>query len=245
MNCKNCDNKLENDAKFCNKCGTAVALMEPKQATSVNAIEKWRTKKVLSSIGAIAVFILAFAGARWLSYEGTSKVIDKYNENKTEQKVVDYFTDTSSWKEFNSPVGKFKATFPSYPAHKTDNIDTGTGLTLKYDTYTGETSDGTSYMVNMVVYPAKVDTSNPETNLEGSLNGMLASNDANKLISSNLTYSNGYRALDFLILNNGTVYLKGKIIMAGQTLYQVMVAYESKNYNESNYSKFMNSFNLQ
>lgn len=245
MNCKNCNNKISSDAKFCNKCGTAVTPTESQQGTSTNATEKWSTKKIFGSIGAIAVFILVFAGARWLSYEGTSKVIDEYKENKTEQKVVDYFTDTSSWKEFNSPVGKFKATFPAYPAHETDNIDTGTGLTLKYDTYSSETSDGTSYMVNTVVYPAEVDTSNPETNLEGSLNGMLASNDGNKLISSNLIYSNGYRALDFLILNSGTVYLKGKIIMAGQTLYQVMVAYESKNYNESNYNKFMNSFNLQ
>ena len=228
MNCKNCNDTIPSDVKFCNKCGTAVAPTESQQTTSASATEKWSTKKIFSSIGAIAVFILVFAGARWLSYEETTKVIDEYKENKTEQKVVDYFTDPFSWKEFNSPVGKFKATFPAYPAHETNNLDTGTGLTLKYDTYLSETSDGTSYVVSTVVYPAEVDTSNPETNLEGSLNGMLASSDGNKLISSNLTSSNGYGALDFLILNNRTVYLKGKIIMVGQTLYQVMVVYESK-----------------
>ena len=73
---------------------------------------------------------------------------------------------------------------------------------------------------------------------------MLASTDGNKLVSSNLTYSNGYRALDFLVSNNDTVYMKGKIIMAGQTLYQIMVGYESQNYNEDNYIKFMSSFVL-
>lgn len=205
--------------------------------------EKWTPKKILGTVGAVLAFIVAFAVFRYLASEGTSKVINTYNENKAEQRVGDYFTDTSSWKEFNSPVGKFSALFPAYPGHETDNLTIpGSGAELKYDTYTSETSDGTTYMVNTSVYPSGIDTSNPETNLEGSLNGMLASNENNKLVSSNLTYSNGYRALDFLIQSTNGVYLKGQIIMAGKTLYQVMVAYENQNYNDNNYKKFLNSF---
>ena len=241
MNCEKCQESLLEDAKFCTKCGTPIPIVEKLEEISVNNSEEWDLKKVLTIIGSFAIFILVFFGSRWLSYEGTSKVISEYNNNKTEQKIEKYFTDTSTWKEFNSTIGKFKATFPTYPEYETQNIEIR-GFSLKYDIYSSETSDGTTYMINMVTYPSGVDTSNPDINLEGSLNGALASDEGNKLISSNFTYFNGYRALDFLIINGDIIYMKGKIIMVGKTLYQIMVAYESQNYNESIYNNFINTF---
>jgi hypothetical protein len=160
------------------------------------------------------------------------------------QKTADYFNSTSSWKEFNSAVGNFKVIFPTYPRHETKVVSIpNTNLTLTYDTYTSQEPNQTTYFINTSVYPSSVDTSRPENNLEGSLNGMVAVTDGNKLVSSNISDFNGYKSLNFLIQNNNT-YLKGRVILVRHTMYQQMVAYESQNYDDSNYNKFINSFTL-
>lgn len=167
-------------------------------------------------------------------------------EQQATDKVTNYFSQSEEWKVFNSALGQFQATFPTYPTHETDNIQIpDSSITLKYDSYLSETSDGTTYFVNTVTYSSEIDTSNPETNLEGSLNGMVASSEGNEVISSNFTYFEGYRALDYKIKNTSeNIYLQGKIILVNQTLYQLMVAYESGNFNKNNYDKFINSFEL-
>ena len=199
-------------------------------------------------IGAVVLVIILFFV--FSKKPVTEQAPNLQEQNKTsqevEQKVGEYFTDNSSWKEFNSPVGKFKATFPAYPTHKTENFDIpGTGLALKYDTYTVQTSDGTTYAVNTTVYPSGVDVPDQEIVLEAGLNGMLATSDRFKLISSSLTYHNGHRALDFFVTNNEMGYFKGKIIAAEPTFYQVMIGCISQSCDENNYNKFINSFVIQ
>ncbi|KKU55562.1 MAG: hypothetical protein UX77_C0010G0053 [Parcubacteria group bacterium GW2011_GWA1_47_11] len=205
------------------------------------------TKPQLIIGAAVLVIILFFVFSK---KPVTEQAPNLQEQNKTsqevEQKVGEYFTDNSSWKEFNSPVGKFKATFPAYPTHKTENFDIpGTGLALKYDTYTVQTSDGTTYAVNTTVYPSGVDVPDQEIVLEAGLNGMLATSDRFKLISSSLTYHNGHRALDFFVTNNEMGYFKGKIIAAEPTFYQVMIGCISQSCDENNYNKFINSFVIQ
>ena len=217
------------------------------------------TKLIKSQLiigGVVLVIILFFVFSNKPATEQTqnleepkNKVTD-YLTDKTkqevEQKVGEYFTGNSSWKEFNSPVGKFKATFPAYPTHETENFDIpGTGLALKYDTYTIQTSDGTTYAVNTTVYPSGVDVPDQETILEAGLNGMLATSDRFKLISSSLTYHNGHRALDFFVTNNEMGYFKGKIIAAEPIFYQVMIGCINQSCDEDNYNKFINSFVIQ
>ena len=193
--------------------------------------------KILSIVGIVILVGVISGATKYLLKNGFS--------NDAEKNVDNYFTDTSSWKEFNSPVGKFRAEFPTYPEHEAESVKIpDSELTIKYDTYTSEKTDGTIYFVNTAVYPPEVDTSNPETNLEGALNGTIASSPKNKLVSSSLTYSNGYRAMDFLIEADGD-FIKGKVIMADHTLYQIMVVYENKNYSETDYNKFMSSFTIQ
>lgn len=167
-------------------------------------------------------------------------------EQQATDRVSDYFSSTEEWKVFNSALGQFQATFPSYPTHESDNIQIpDSSITLKYDSYLSETSDGTTYFVNVVTYSSEIDTSNPETNLEGSLNGMVTSSEGNEVISSSFTYFDSYKALDYKIKNsNKNIYLQGKIILVDQILYQLMVAYESGNFNKTNYEKFINSFKL-
>lgn len=242
MYCKKCGNDLNDEVKFCDKCGEATGHLESKDSTQT--IPK-KSKKILASVISVLTFIIIIVVVRWITSEGISGIFNKSNQNKTEQKITDYFSNNSTWKEFVSPVGHFGAEFPTYPKHETQNLKVpNSQLTLKYDTYSSELSDGTAFIIGTTTYSSEIDTSNPEVNLEGALNGVLASNDANKLVSSNLTYFGSHKAIDFLILN-GTIYMKGKIILVGQTLYELLVAYENKNYNENDFNRFVNSFVLQ
>src|SRR3989344_4977360 len=81
-------------------------------------------------------------------------------------------------------------------------------------------------VITFINYPSQVDTSVPETNLEGSVNGTVQSIDGT-LISSNFTYFGTYRAIEYLIYKkDGNAYIKGKNILVGQNMYQIAVAYE-------------------
>jgi hypothetical protein len=111
--------------------------------------------------------------------------------------------------------------------------------------YSAEESNGNYYFITFTTYPAQVDTSVPENNLEGSVNGTVQSIDGT-LISSNFTYFESYRAVEYLIYKkDGSAYIKGKNIMVGQTIYQIAVAYEPANSSNVQFEKFANSFQLQ
>jgi hypothetical protein len=168
-----------------------------------------KSKQTISAVIGIVVFILAFVVVKYITQEGISAVSDGISKNKTEKVVTNYFTDTSTWKDFNSTLAGFKATFPVYPTHETEPLDFG-GYSLNMEMYSAESSNGVFYAINFVTYPNEVDTSVPENNLEGSVNGTLQSIDG-ELISSNFTYFGQYRAVEYLIYKkDGTAYVKGR-----------------------------------
>lgn len=172
-------------------------------------------------------------------------MVNYSTKEASQQKVEDYFTDSTSWKSFVSTSG-FSVLFPKYPTLETENIPIpNSNSIMQLDNYASETLDGTAYLI-MVSTPLGISSNKPLTNFDGPLNGMLASDPTNKLISSYKTTFNGRSALDYLIKNEGSGYfIKGKLILKGATMYTLMVAYESKNYNENDYDKFINSFVLQ
>lgn len=169
-----------------------------------------------------------------------------YKADEAVERVTDYFT-SEEWKDFNSTIGQFKALFPSYPAHETNNIPVslyGIDFEMKLDNYIAAKGNVT-YFVGVATYSIEMDmSSDPDGILENALNGMLVSSDS-ELISSSFTSFNEYRALNFLLLNReSNLYVKGKTILTEQTLYEIMISYENKDYNASDYEKFINSFQL-
>lgn len=211
---------------------------EPKGKTSL-------VTKIAPAL-ALGVFILVFLAARYLGQVGTEAVIDEYRDQKTVNKATEYFTDpsTSEWREFHSPIGQFAAEFPTYPSHDTDSFNApGIDASIRYDSYSSE-ADGVYYAVNVFSYPPEVDTSVPDNNLEGSLNGMLTTTES-ELISSSLGYFKGHRAMDFSMYSKDGVNIKGKIVAVDNTFYQMMAAYESADANASDFQKFINSFELE
>jgi hypothetical protein len=190
---------------------------------------------IMFAMGAVVLFLVALG----IDTSKGSGVRDAAQQN-----VNNYFTDTSTWKEFTSPVGGFKAVFPTYPQHTTDTQTIpNSRVTVKSDGYESDLANGTRYMINVFSYSEGLNVSNPDNNLEGALNGMISSTPGNKVLSSNIENSGKYPTLNFLIQNQ-QYYLKGKAIMAGRTMYQMMVVYENANYSEADYDKFLNSLEI-
>lgn len=214
--------------------------MKSEEFTATLTSPKYKLDKkgwIIFAVVAVALFFVALGID--ISKESSP------TEKTTQQDVTNYFTDTTSWKNFVSTSG-FSILVPKYPTSETQNIPIpNSDLVMQLDTYTSETSDGTTYLIT-VNTPLGVSSDKPLTNFDGPLNGMLASDPTNKLVSSSKTTFNGRSALDYLIKNEGGGYfMKGKLILNGTIMYALMLAYESKNYNENDYNKFINSFVLQ
>ncbi len=83
MYCKNCGSKNEENAVFCSACGKGVSEAEVKQYPESNS-KASSIKKILGSVGAVVVFVIAFVVVRSLSYQSTTSIIDGIQGNKTE-----------------------------------------------------------------------------------------------------------------------------------------------------------------
>jgi hypothetical protein len=215
--------------------------MEPANSQDVNNVNpenpaptatppkkyNWK-QRALSAL----VFIAAFGAVSYFINVRNANKTDKVLEN-----VNNYFESNENWKEFNSTSGQFKVDFPSYPGHDSQTVPLQADLTMTIDTYESS-KNNVSYGVNTVVYSSEIDTSNPINNLEGGINGMLASSEGNTLVSSQHGKYQGYDSTDFLIYNSvEKANLKGRLIMKDQRLYQIMIYYKEQ--------KFLSSFEMK
>jgi hypothetical protein len=111
--------------------------------------------------------------------------------------------------------------------------------------YTSVDKD-TAYFVAYTKYPDTLTIDTPKNALEGVINGMVSTDPANKLISADNTTLQYNPAVNFLINNSKEgISLKGGVILKDRELYLVYCAYPTGLYNEANYSKFMNSFEMK
>lgn len=170
--------------------------------------------------------------------------LDKKDESKNSQEK------TYSWPPYHSIIGKFKVTFPLTPQHEVKSVQVpNIDYDIRYEVYSCTIDPDLAYVVSSVEYPQEVNISNPEVNLEGSLNGILNSTPNNELVSSDFTTHDKYKALDFIIKNgfimkNKELYIKGKIIILDKRAYTLMYQYTKDKYNEYYYNKFVNSFEI-
>src|SRR3989338_5746093 len=165
--CINCGSKTEESDSFCINCGHKIdsTFAEPAALTHQILKEKKieHPRKKLSHREMMLIFIL-LAIVFVLIAIGVLSNTPSLNTNKQEQT-----NETSNWTEFSSPDGKFKASFPVYPTHTNQTIET-----TNMEIYGAENSDGTiKYDVVIIQVPAIVDVSIPENMLKGVLNNSL------------------------------------------------------------------------
>lgn len=212
----------------------------------LNGIEEQKKSDVekkspIAGIVSVIITILAVGMGNYLAREAFSNKSNKTTVNN----VVSYFNDTSTWKDFNSTLGNFSASFPVYPSHESTPQDIPGVGKVNTETYSADQTDGTTYMVSFTTFPKIVDTSVPENNLEGSINGTIQG-VGGTLISSKFSSLGDHKAVDYLIhITEDDMFLQGKNILVDHTIYQIGVAYGSKNSVNAQSDRFINSFQLQ
>lgn len=146
-----------------------------------------------------------------------------------------------NWITYNEPSGKFSVLLPSYPTLETDILDDW----IPFKSYTSEVGDSLAYYVGVATYdPEVTDNSLPREILDGALTGMLDSDPKNVLINSSDTYHDSYPAKDFLIHQSG-ITMKGRILLAENVLYEVMVSYYESAGVPSGYNEYISSLTIK
>lgn len=146
----------------------------------------------------------------------------------------------SGWQEFNAPNGSFKILFPTLPTH-TQKYSGTDSFPFYGEMYRTE-GDNLQYFVEYVDY-SKMDTSDPDSFLNMSMNG-LASQPGSYVIDSRFDYWGNRRTLDFEI---GTKigHILGRAIMDGSMMYLMGAMGNTPNLPQSDYDKFIYSFSIK
>ena len=149
-----------------------------------------------------------------------------------------------SWKGFTAAKSGFSVKFPSEPEHIEQKIDIPrTDLSIHYNTYVSEPNENVVYVISVWNYPAEIDMSKPEANLQDGFGGMLSALPGSQVVSMNMGEQQGFKTLSFLVKND-EIYFQGKLVLVYNTLYQVFAVYKGKEEMENNYQQYINSFKL-
>lgn len=160
-------------------------------------------------------------------------------------KVGTQIKEVCKWKEHDCLAGKCTMQFPTTPDHLSEKMRVPEGgFDLTYDAYVSTLEERTIFLLLVAQYPPFVDEKFARKNLEHFLNGMLMHNPNNQLIFADLTTVDGHEALDFFIRTGG-LYFKGRALMVQNQLFLMAMECEVQNYDEANYNRFVNSFQLR
>lgn len=158
-------------------------------------------------------------------------------QNSSTQKVV-------SWQKFTSEESGFSVQLPASPDHIQQKIDIPeTNITINYDTYISEPSESMVYVISVWNYPAEIDMSKPEVNLQDGFGGMLSALPGSQVQKMQMIDEQGFKALEFLVKNDD-IYFQGKLILVYHTLYQVFAVYKESAQAEQDFQQFITSFKL-
>lgn len=149
-----------------------------------------------------------------------------------------------SWKAFTSTESGFSIDLPTKPEYVEQTIDIPkSDLKIAYETFLSEPSDNVVYVVSVWHYPAQIDMSKPEVNLQDGFGGMLSALPGSEVLNMRMTEVGGFKALEFLVKNED-IYFQGKLILVHNTLYQVFTVYKKSEDMSKDYTHFIESFKL-
>jgi hypothetical protein len=148
-----------------------------------------------------------------------------------------------SWISFQTDDKNFEIKFPTYPQYEKLEMPIGTTkLNAHYEGYTSMASQGIIYSLSRITYPPEIELN--KIHIEKFIEDILQLSSGNKLISSQNTQVGKQKAIDFLVQNRAG-YMKGRIVLAGQVKYLLLVSYSEESYKEKDYCKFIDSFSLK
>ncbi len=149
-----------------------------------------------------------------------------------------------NWQGFTAPKSGFSVKLPKEPEHVEQKIDIPrTDLSIRYSTFISEPNEKVVYVISVWSYPAEIDMSKPEVNLQDGFGGMLSALPGSQVLSMQMGEQQGFKSLSFLV-KNGEIYFQGRLVLVYNALYQVFAVYKGKEEMEKNYAQFIDSFKL-
>ena len=203
-------------------------------------LDKKRKSKLIISmiIGVIAGILIILVVLAMIVLVNVNKYMEK------EKKLTQTTIQNENWQTYNSTADQFSVDFPNSPKFNSqDNIKIdNSSKTYSHHIYSSQ-NNYNIFAIEKFIYSYPIDVSNKDNTLKILLDALVGSDKNNQLVSSNYTYYFDYKADDFLIQNRDK-FLKGRIIEAGQTPYELEYIYSPENYVDSDYQRFINSFKI-
>lgn len=152
----------------------------------------------------------------------------------------------SGWVQYASTDVGFKISFPSDPQHKDKQlVIPNTGKVLDYKEITSSESENekVTYSLSHMELPRKWRLAADTTLLKGALDAIVSHTSGAELVNKEFVTHQGHRAIDFTIKKEKEE-VKGRLIMAGGTLYHLIVTYPPSLGATLQDGQFINSFEL-
>ncbi len=298
MNCKQCDNKLVDNAKFCNKCGKSVETEKLQDNTEIekskvtiikcgncNYIGEAESNRSLWAkiLAWLCVFfapiitILYFAFTKKYrcpkcksTFVGVKDIKGNFVDQKTKvlKIVLIIFVSifvigimssvilaslnsarekagqqlSGDWITYNAISDRFSILLPHSPSFESSNSDTTSGISYEYHSYSAEKTP-ISFLVAKYIYSESIDISNPDNLLEKLMNGFVSGSETKLTNSSYINYET-YRGLDFTAKTTNET-IKGRILLIGETPYLLIISYPAGSNVDTDYDKFVSSFEIK
>lgn len=194
----------------------------------------FKHRKVIFSLAIIVPILVVFLVL----------IVSSSNQDQKLQKLQAKFSD---WNEKTGTVTPFKATFPGPTESKLDTITLKDGNAKQEILSFQDSTSGDSYIVQAVVYPVEIESNDKDTQsqyLQGLLDDIV-SRVQGEVVTKRIGDIYGQmREASFVIYQpSEELYYKGKILVRGNTLYQIWTSTKSKEQTEQD-EYFINSFKV-
>ena len=229
MFCTKCGQENTSEAKFCLKCGLEIVGIENKAGIKEVKINK--PNQVFVIIISIVTLFVTVSAVKYLTQKGVQVSSNAYEKINSE------------WTEVAPLSGGFKALMPNKPEVENNEQKMPNSDKLIKQALYSSSVGGSYYTISAADYPITNEIPNMKDYLDRVVKGIVAT-DINYVLASNESMQfNGFTSTKYLIKNNSNeVYVKGILFMNGNRQYQIIYTYTS--YNEADYNKFINSFQL-
>jgi len=195
---------------------------------------KQNKKKRIAIIAAIFISIFIIIASTFSSILAYS--------NSTSENTTVTLDDKVLWKSFSPETKSFSVLLPTEPSYEFNTYAYENDPENYYDQELYKSSFGDNlFVIKKLSYSLPAGTIiNAKDELDFMVEYLIQSTPGAMLISSKFTPRNKDSIVDFTANNNEGVYIKGRLILTDQVIYQ-LYSYSTNSGND-NYNKFINSF---